>query len=310
MILLIDIDSTIPNIALHKVEMYYKQYGETVVWDDVSQRSKAKDVYVSCVFTKNKDRCAEWEGEAFIGGTGYDLHVKLPDEIDEMKPKINYGFTTRGCIRKCPFCFVPEKEGGINIVGDIYDFWDGVSRDIVVMDNNILAIPSHFKKICGQIASNNLRVDFNQGLDIRLLTDDVACILKKIKTVEYRFAFDSDNLYSLVESKIALLKKHRIRGLFYVLVGYDSDFFSELKRGLWLIAQKQRVYIQRYEKCSENKRYVALATYFNSPLLGKGAKFDFTSYLTMTDRGKRYLKYFSMEDMKRIKDITDSLKNI
>ncbi|GAH92586.1 unnamed protein product, partial [marine sediment metagenome] len=84
----------------------------------------------------------------------------LRPEIEEMKPKINIGFTTRGCIRKCPFCIVPEKEGKIRVVGDIYDFWDREGTELIILDNNILALPEHFKMICTQLKQENLKVDF------------------------------------------------------------------------------------------------------------------------------------------------------
>ena len=124
-ILLINIDSTKPNLALKKIEKYYKDKGNDVVWDFPLMASTVDKIYVSAIYTWNKDMCKEWEGRAEIGGSGYDLKKKLPPEIDKVKPKINWGFTTRGCIRKCPFCIVSEKEGDVNVVGDIYDIWNG-----------------------------------------------------------------------------------------------------------------------------------------------------------------------------------------
>ena len=81
-ILIIDIDSTIPNLALKKIEKYHKDKGDSVEFTPM-MRTWADKVYVSCVFTKNKWQCDEWENDSkvLIGGTGYDLTVKLPDEI-------------------------------------------------------------------------------------------------------------------------------------------------------------------------------------------------------------------------------------
>ena len=185
-ILLINIDSVIPNLALKKLEKYYSDRGDDVKWDMPLYQTWADKIYVSCIFTKNKGDCKQWEGIAEIGGTGYDIYKKLPLEIDIIKPRINWGFTTRGCIRKCSFCFVPLKEGNIKIEGDIYDIWDGKAKDITVMDNNILALPDHFKLICSQIRKEKLRVDFNQGFDIRLLTDEFIKELKTISHKEYK----------------------------------------------------------------------------------------------------------------------------
>ena len=72
-ILLIDIDSKIPNLALKKIEKYDRDRGDEIIWDNPLFRDIADKVYVSCVFKKNKPRTVEWEGRAEIGGSGYSL---------------------------------------------------------------------------------------------------------------------------------------------------------------------------------------------------------------------------------------------
>ena len=117
-ILVVNIDSTIKNLALQKIVMYHKSKGHRVrqINDDLPYsllRESYDKVYVSCIFSWNKEHCKKWEGIADIGGSGYSLTKELPPEIDAMNPKINMGFATRGCIRKCYFCIVPKKEGKI-----------------------------------------------------------------------------------------------------------------------------------------------------------------------------------------------------
>jgi hypothetical protein len=151
-ILIINIDSVIPNIALEKIKLYHQTRGDKV-WENFPLMSgEADKIYISCVFDWNKDNCYGWgivdiDQRILIGGSGWDINVKLPEEIEAMKPKINYGFTTRGCIRHCKFCIVPQKEGMIRATGDIYDLWDRHTKTIVLLDNNILALPEHFFKI-------------------------------------------------------------------------------------------------------------------------------------------------------------------
>jgi len=294
-ILLIDIDSKLPNIALKKIDRYYIDRGDKVIWNYPLAKYDVDKIYVSCIFTKNKHLCKEWEGISEIGGTGYDIKKKLPDEIESIKIKINYGFTTRGCIRKCKFCFVPEKEGNIHIVGDLYDIWDGKSKKVILLDNNILALPKHFKLICKQARDNNLKIDFNQGLDIRLLTEDIVHELKMTKMAEIRFAFDSPNIKPIIEKKISILKKYKIRAMWYVLIGFDSEIKEELSRIEYLISQNQRAYVMRHENCEKDKRYIAIAQWVNLPLFGKGTV-PFKEYLTKTIHGKRYAKYFKLKD--------------
>lgn len=282
-----------PNIALEKIAKYHTGKGDEVIRDFPLAKTFVDKIYVSCIFTKNKHLCDEWEGIAEIGGTGYDIKKKLPDEIESIELRINYGFTTRGCIRKCKFCFVPEKEGGMHIVADLYDIWDGKSKEVIFFDNNILALPKHFKLICKQARGNNLRIDFNQGLDIRLLTDDIAQEIKKTR-MSIRFAFDSPKTKSIIESKMLILHKYNIYAMWYILVGFDSDIEEEISRVEYLISHNQRPYIMKHENCGNDKRYIAIDRWANSPLFGKGT-IPFKEYLNNTEDGNKYLKYFSSD---------------
>jgi hypothetical protein len=275
-VLLIDIDSKIPNLALKKVEKFHLDKGDEVIWNLPLFRYSVDKVYVSCIFTENRKLCGEWEGSSFIGGTGYDKTVKLPDEIEAVKPRINFGFTTRGCIRKCPFCFVPEKEGLIHAVGDIYDIWDGKSKEIVIMDNNILAMPKHFKIICSQLRKENLKVDFNQGLDIRLLNEDNAHELATIRHAsDIRFAWDNIKDEKSITDGIELLKKHNCkRGMFYVLVGFNSTIEDDLYRFNLLKTLGQRAYCMRFKDVKGQEEYSNMAAWVNQVRFFESMTYD------------------------------------
>jgi len=283
-ILIIDIDSKIPNLALHKIAKYHTVQGDTVTWNFPLMKHLADKIYVSCVFTENRHLCEEWEGFAEIGGSGYDLKKTLPSEIDEVKPRINLGFTTRGCIRKCEFCIVPEKEGKIRAEGDIYDIWDGKSKNIVLLDNNILAMEKHFFKIAEQIIDNKLTVDFNQGLDHRLLNDDFCAVMKRMKRKygHYRFAFDSTTSYESVEKAIDLLHKYKMKwNTWYVLVGYDTTLQEDIDRLKFLKERDERVYVQSYIKNSETR---AVARWGNQRHLFAAKTFQ--QFLDMPGNGR------------------------
>ncbi len=270
-ILIIDIDSKIPNLALKKVERYYLDKGDEVIWNMPIAKSIANKIYVSCVFTKNKSKCDFWEGFAEIGGSGYSLNIELPLEIDLVKPRINYGFTTRGCIRKCPFCIVPEKEGNLRIEGDLLDLWNGKAKQVVIMDNNILAVPEHFALICKQARDNHIKVDFNQGLDHRLLTSDIVELMTTISHTEYRFAFDYPSYLPSVERAINLLRQGGInRCNWYMLVGFNTTPEEDLMRANFLRDNNQRAYVQRYESHYNDPFYVGLARWVNQPHLFVG----------------------------------------
>lgn len=281
------------NIALEKIKLYHLSKGDTIddykqLWHDTYDK-----IYCSSIFsyTDKKDVTKDME----CGGTGFKelIHKELPKKIDKMKPKINIGFTSRGCIRKCEFCLVWKKEPALKITGDIYDIWDGISELIILFDNNILALPAHFKNICNQVRENKLRVDFNQGLDIRLLDDKVCRLLKSIKTKEYRFSWDEDYLFPIIKKKIDILKRHKIKGTFYILVGYNSTFEKELDRINYLYSRGQRAYVMRHENCKDDKRYIALSNWCNSPTGFRIMEF-YNEYLNTDYAKSRYKKYFNL----------------
>jgi len=274
-ILIIDIDSKIQNLALKKIEKYHLDKGDEIIWNVPLFRYCVDKIYVSCIFSWNKDKCKEW-GNADIGGSGYDLKKELPPEIDKIKPLINMGFTTRGCIRNCPFCIVPIKEGMIRIEGDIYDIWDKKSKEIVLLDNNILALPDHFKKICSQLRKEKLKVDINQGMDIRLLTDELAQELKTIKHIgELRFAWDNVNDEDKILKGIDILKRNKCkRAMFYVIVGFNSTIEEDFYRFNVLKKLGQRSYCMRHEKVKGQRIYNDMASWVNQQRFFNSMTFD------------------------------------
>jgi len=267
MISIIDIDSTIPNLALKKVEKYYSDMGEDVVWNNQLMASVSDKTYVSCIFTENKWECGEWEGRADIGGSGYSLTAELPPEIDVVKPRINIGFTTRGCIRKCEFCIVPEKEGGVRIEDDIYGIWDGESRALTLLDNNILALPDHFSLIASQLKKEKLSVDFNQGLDHRLVDDGIAKELLSLRhTAEIRFAYDYPSYKSSVLKCIKTMRKHGLKdwgSRWYVYVSESDTYDTVYERMAVLHEQKQMCYVMRDRLIHKKPEFILLAKWGN-----------------------------------------------
>ena len=263
------------NIALEKIKLFYLTHNEGVRDYNPLEHLLFDKIYCSSIFTfTDKSYVTD---DMICGGSGFDLTTTLRSETEEMKPKINMGFATRGCIRNCPFCIVPEKEGNIRVAGDIYDFWDRESKKLIILDNNILALPDHFKYICDQIKNENLMVDFNQGLDHRLLNDEIAEKLRSLRYKEYRFAFDSINYESSVRKAIDILHKHEIKwSMWYVLVGFDTTYNEDLSRLLMLKSHDQRVFVQRYNN-KTNPFYTELAGWANQHQLFH--KYTFEEFL-------------------------------
>lgn len=232
------------NLALEKVRVYYQNKGVQV---DVCPAilNGYDEIWASSIFTFTDK--AKTPPNSFKGGTGFDLKTKLPPEIDAIEPHLNFGFTTRGCIRKCKFCVVPEKEGHIHVVGDLLSLWDGKAKDITLYDNNILALPDHFEMICNQAIDNKLRLDFNQGLDHRLLTTEIVDLLARISHKEYHLAFDYPAYFNSVDRAIDLLQNAGItRSTWLVLTNYNTTFQEDLDRVNYLKSRNQNAYVMRY----------------------------------------------------------------
>lgn len=242
-VLLVDIDSTIPNLALMKISAYYKA-GGAIVGFNVNNPDMA---YISVIFKKHANiarSCAEMlrlENSNIIidiGGPGYDLKKELPPEIENtapdysLYPNIDYalGFTTRGCIRNCPFCIVPKKEGKLRYIQPIENIYRPEYDAIKLLDNNILANMDNFKHVAQFCIDHKLKLDISQGLDARLLTEESAGLLKQIIPLKtFTFAFDSLAYRPAVERAIKLLKNAHvdIRGRVQFYVYCDDSINGE-----------------------------------------------------------------------------------
>lgn len=257
---LLNLEPQYINIALEKLRLYHQQQSNIVEEYTPLKQNNYDKIYCSSIFDFTDKSSVP--ANAICGGTGFNLETRLPPDVDVMKPKLNIGFTTRGCIRNCGFCVVPKKEGAIHAVGDIYDFWDGQSKTLIVLDNNLTALPDRFFKVCDQIRKEKIKVDFNQGLDIRLLTEDMAAALASIRHVEYHFAFDFPEHEPVIREKVDMLVRHGIkRSTFYVLVGYNTTLKQDLHRLRVLRELKQNAYVMRFKR---ERAYIPIARWANN----------------------------------------------
>jgi hypothetical protein len=290
-VLLIDIDSKIPNLALMKISTFYKSKGCEVGFDvrdpDV--------VYASVVFEKNKHKVDGLQfyypdAEIHVGGSGYDLSIKLPDEIECLKPDYDLypdcdyslGFTTRGCIRKCHFCIVPEKEGIFRIVQHPREWHDPRFKKIVFLDNNILADKAWFLEVANWCIENKLSAQFTQGLDIRLVDEEIGKILLKIKHFKgLFFAWDILKDEEIIKEKIALLKsvgftnsmlKHKVQ--FYIYVDSDSEYDSGVYRCMELKKLSCSPYVMYNVRNPPTRRIQDLRRWANLKWLFWGVDMD------------------------------------
>jgi len=138
----------------------------------------------------------------------------IPDVVQRHNPKAT--FTTRGCPRHCPFCIVPKIEP------EFIELDDFPIRPIIC-DNNILASSDYHFDMVMEKLSDLENIDFNQGLDARLLTKERAEKLAKLKLKTARLAFDSLGYEKSFVKGLKLLNDAGIPGkkiTVYVLINF------------------------------------------------------------------------------------------
>lgn len=265
---LIQIDGTMPNLALMKLSAFYKQKGFDVTFIDLSMLG-----------IKN------WiASKIFVGGSGYNLKADLPKEIEEITPdyegfKLNYslGFTSRGCFRNCDFCIVQEKEG---MIREANMDWIKHTKAILY-DNNFLASPKWKEKL-QYFIDNDIKVSINQAMDIRLINEENARMLLKLKSYDwkfkkrtYYFAFDDVKLEPIIREKVAFLKSLGFNPrwlMFYILCGFNSTHAEDLKRVEIIKGFGSIPYIMKYNDRTDDiwlnhfDRYVNMLFYQFMPL--------------------------------------------
>ena len=241
---LIDVDghSGFPNLALMKLSAWHKRNGDDVSWYDIF--GEYDRVYMAKVFTHTPDytQAIPNANEIVKGGTGYDVTSRLPEDAEKIVPdyslypyidkKTAYGFLTRGCIRKCPWCIVPKKEGTIQPYQDVDEIAVGVRTNLILMDNNILAAGDYGMDQLRKIAEKGYRIDFNQAMDARLVTDEIAQILANIKWMDYiRFGCDTPSQVRDCDDAIERIRKYGYNGSFFlytILRGDIKECFSRV----------------------------------------------------------------------------------
>ena len=230
-----------PNIALCKIAAYHKAKGDEVEWAtpfehyDILYRAKIFN------FTPD-DRTIYHADQEIRGGTGYDITATLPQEIDDMQPDlsiypnvpsdVSYGFLTRGCPNKCKWCVVPRKEGAVRPYWDVDRVANG-NKKIVLMDNNILAAGEYGKEQLRKIIERGYRVDFNQAIDARLVTDEYAQLLAQIKWLDnQRIRFGCDTPGQIEECKRAMemISGYGFRGQFFLYCMLNANFWESFER--------------------------------------------------------------------------------
>jgi hypothetical protein len=278
---LIDFDGLQVNLALMKLSTHFKSQGAQVFLNNFS-RSQVDEVYVSVLFEKNKRKAAKlaeiYSGiPVHFGGPGWDIGVYLPDHIENLKPDYSLysvqdvysrlkgisskeslmdkaqtivdggiNFLYRGCIRDCLFCRVPKKEpGGMKKVNNLADIINPRSNVVTILDNSPLAAPDFLDTIT-EIRERKLVVDFCQGIDVRLVTPEIAEALRSIRHLRsVHYAWDLMPFEKMVLNGIATLSEFipRSKQMCFMLVGFDTTWEEDNYRFRKLVSEGVDPYV-------------------------------------------------------------------
>lgn len=248
-----------PPLGLLKLAAYHRERGDLVrLVNGISSNGFIPDViYITSLFTY------AWEpvhdvvrfyadkykkAEIIVGGIYATLcphhlrdtfknririHKGLFKKIDNVLPdyslvpewNASIVFSSRGCIRRCPFCSVHVLEPRFRASESIRKLIYPGHKKVIFWDNNILASP-YWRDIFYELEELDLKVDFNQGLDARLLNEEVALRLTLLKMPFLRLAYDTIGIRTPLQRAIALLKEVGIRGrkiIVYCLYNEEND---------------------------------------------------------------------------------------
>lgn len=282
---LIDVDGhNFPNLALMKISAWHKTQGDEVeMWNGLMRYDR---VYMAKVFdatyTQDMPFCIMAD-EVIRGGTGYDLKSKLPCEIERMMPDYSlygttdtaYGFLTRGCPRACPFCIVARKEGRKSVrVSDLSEWWSG-QKEIKLLDPNTLACRDHLD-LLKQLSESGAWVDFTQGVDARMLTEENILALNAVKTKMIHFAWDLMPQSDAVLKGLDIYKKHgkldERHTRVYVIVNFDTTMEENLYRIYHLRELGFDPYVMIYDKPHAPREIKRLQRWVNNKYIWRSCE--------------------------------------
>ena len=201
------IDGKLPNLALMKLAHWHRAQGDEVWLQRPPVPSLFEPpydrVYASAIFNWSStviERLKMAYPNAIIGGTGVGEWGTVEDLIGEPEyehydysiyPDYSWsiGFTQRGCRLKCGFCVVPRKEGKPRALNTINDIWrDGTPRCVVLLDNDFFGQPEDDWRVrITEIREGGFRVNFSQGINIRMMTDESAAAIASIRYSDTNF---------------------------------------------------------------------------------------------------------------------------
>ena len=173
-----------------------------------------------------------------------EIHSGLLEEAENILPDYSLvqgwqqsiAFSHRGCVNRCPYCAVPvmEKTEGPIRVKSIRHLVAAGHKKVILWDNNVLGA-TNWRDLIAELKEIGLPVDFNQGLDARRITEEVAQEFKGLHINPVRMAYDVPSEQKALATAIPALAEagfNRRRMLVYVLYNFQDspeDFLDKIR---------------------------------------------------------------------------------
>lgn len=276
------IDGKLPNLALMKLSHFHRDAGDSVTFSRSLSREMFEPeydrVYGSTIFAFSKHRLAQFLEQfpdAVVGGTGTESLQTVEqfigrDEYEHYDYSLypafqgSIGFTARGCRLRCGFCVVPTKEGKPRPVNSIADIWRGepYPKHLHLLDNDFFGQPKEqWEARVREILEGGFKVCFNQGINIRLITEEAATWIAKLPY--YDDQFKTRRLYTawdnLKDEKIFFRGVENLKAagvppthlMVYMLIGWDKE--ETLERIMYRFTKMTAIGIRPYPMVYNNQ---------------------------------------------------------
>lgn len=244
------LDGKLPNLALMRLSAWHKDQGDSVHFRRSPVRHldepEYSAVYGSAIFKFSNRQIETFQTQfpgAVLGGTGTASAATVEQIVPAQFTKLDYdlypdfkaslGFTQRGCRLSCKFCVVPGKEGKPKSVATVAQIWRGepYPKNLHLLDNDFFG-QEEWRDRMEEIRRGDFRVCFNQGINVRAMTDEVAAALAR---VQYRDdGFKERRLYTAWDNLkdeevffrgVDMLERNGIPPkhlMAYMLIGFDK----------------------------------------------------------------------------------------
>jgi hypothetical protein len=267
-VLLLQLDGKIPNLALMRIAAHHRDRGDEVELRAAGNLQAIENhfydspdkVYASAIFDWSQPvarRLKEIYPEAVIGGSGTDTreHVSNLAEVGITTRMTDYsiypnyqhsiGYTQRGCRMNekiCDFCSVPWREGRARAEDNALSIWRGDPwpKHLLLLDNDTFGNPRWREEIVA-IRDGGFKVCWNQGINARMLTDEVCEAIASVHYCDDQFqtrriytAWDNIGHERPLVRGIQALIRYGVKPdniMVYMIVGHhDSERDREYRR--------------------------------------------------------------------------------